>query len=80
MRVRWTAQAEADRLAIWDYLAERNPRAAIRIDEAIAATVSRLHEFPHLGHPGAVDGTRELHPIPATASSMRFSGSASGSS
>ncbi len=62
MKVRWTPQAIADRLAVWEYLVERDPRAALRIDKAIDDTVSRLIDFPRSGHVGSVPGTRELHP------------------
>ncbi|MCI4592412.1 type II toxin-antitoxin system RelE/ParE family toxin [Sphingobium sp. BYY-5] len=32
MRLRWTAEAVADRDAIYDYVEARNPRAALRLD------------------------------------------------
>ena len=33
MKVRWTPEAETDRLAIWTCLAERDPAAALDLDE-----------------------------------------------
>ena len=62
MRVIWTPQAEQDRVAIWEYLVERNPAAALRIDQLFSDTVARLAEYPLLGHVGTVAGTRELTP------------------
>lgn len=60
MKVRWTAQAEQDRLDIMTYIAGDNVRAAIAMDELFGETASRLEEFPMLGKPGLVAGTREL--------------------
>lgn len=65
MRVDWTAQALADREAIWLYVASDNPVAAERLDEAFADAVSRLSEFPELGKPALVAGVRELIPHPS---------------
>jgi addiction module RelE/StbE family toxin len=62
MRVRWTSQAEQDRADIMGYIAEDNVRAAIAMDELFGATAARLAEFPMLGKPGQVAGTRELVP------------------
>lgn len=62
MRVLWTREAIADRLAIWDYLTERNPQAAVRMDALFSDAVGRLSRFPEQGRPGIVMGTRELIP------------------
>lgn len=62
MKVRWTPEAERDRLTIWDYVAARDPDAALRIDRAFSDAVARLADFPMLGHEGTVAGTRELTP------------------
>jgi len=71
VRIVWTLEAERDRAAIWDYLAARDPAAALKIDRLFGEVVARLAEFPLLGHEGPVAGTRELKPIAATASSTR---------
>lgn len=60
MKVRWTNHAEQDRTDIMNYLAEDNVRAAIAIDELFGAAAARLADFPRLGKPGQVPGTREL--------------------
>jgi len=62
VRVVWTPEAIADRLAIWEYLKERNPQAAIRMDTLFSAAASRLTDFHAQGRPGLVPGTRELLP------------------
>lgn len=62
MNVRWTPEAVQDRAAIWDYLADRNPDAALRIDRLFSDAATRLADFPMLGHEGEVPGTRELTP------------------
>ena len=62
MNVRWTPEAEQDRTAIWEYLVARDTAAALRIDRLFGEAVSGLADFPMLGHPGEVVGTRELTP------------------
>jgi len=47
-------------------IAEDNPAAAARLVERIQTTVERLRDFPALGRPGRVSGTRELV-IPGTS-------------
>lgn len=62
MRVLWTAGAHQDRVDIWDYIAHDNPAAAARVDELFSDTAERLVDYPKLGRPGKVPGTRELLP------------------
>ena len=62
MRVYWTPEAVADRVAIWDYLEERNPQAAVGMDQLFSAAADRLADFPEHGRTGIVTGTRELFP------------------
>ena len=62
MKVRWTPEAEADRLAIWDYLAARDPAAALRLDQQFGEAAASLADFPLRGHAGEVAGTREMTP------------------
>ncbi|WP_294327070.1 type II toxin-antitoxin system RelE/ParE family toxin [uncultured Sphingomonas sp.] len=62
MKVRWTPEAEADRLAIWTYLVKRAPAAALDLDERFGRAAAALADFPLSGHEGAVPGTRELTP------------------
>lgn len=62
MRVLWTLAAEQDRADIVDFIAQHNPRAAIRMDEIFGAAVGRLAEHPLMGRHGQIPGTRELIP------------------
>ena len=62
MRVLWTPEAEQDRDDIWDHISADNPSAAARMDLLFSEAAARLVEFPMLGHPGKILGTRELIP------------------
>ena len=62
MKVHWTSQAEQDRADIMAYIAEDNVPAAIAMDELFGAAAARLANFPMLGKPGHIAGTRELIP------------------
>jgi len=60
----WRDGARADVRAIFDYIAERDLAAAVRLREAIHACAERLPAHPLMYRPGRVDGTREavVHP------------------
>lgn len=62
MKAIWATAAEQDRAAIFDYISQDNPLAAIRMDELFAEAAGRLTEHPHLGKSGLIAGTRELIP------------------
>lgn len=49
MRLVWARLALADRDAIFSYLEQRSPQAAIRIDELIVNAAWRLIKFPEIG-------------------------------
>jgi addiction module RelE/StbE family toxin len=59
VKVRWTSQAEQDRAEIMAYIAVDNVRAAVAMDELFGSAAARLGDFPHLGKPGMIAGTRE---------------------
>ncbi|WP_262259634.1 type II toxin-antitoxin system RelE/ParE family toxin [Serratia liquefaciens] len=59
MKLKWTDPAIADRMAIYDYLASKNPIAAAEIDALISAAASQLSRNPSSGRVGRVSGTRE---------------------
>ncbi|ENG6108315.1 type II toxin-antitoxin system RelE/ParE family toxin [Serratia liquefaciens] len=59
MKLKWTDPAIADRMAIYDYLASKNPIAAAEIDALISAAASQLSRNPSSGKVGRVSGTRE---------------------
>lgn len=60
MKVCWTSHAEQDRADIMAYIAADNVRAAIAMDELLGTAAGRLADFPLLGKPGQIAGTREL--------------------
>lgn len=62
MRVLWTLAARQDRIDIIDYIAIENPPAALGMDELFSEAATRLAEFPLIGKPGLIPGTRELVP------------------
>ena len=62
MRILWTLSAEQDRADIFEFIAQDNPLAAIRMDELVSAAVGRLADHPMLGRAGQIPGTRELIP------------------
>jgi len=62
VRVRWTPEAEEDRAEILDHIAEDNPRAAVRMDALFGEAAAQLGNFPMMGRPGSIAGTRELIP------------------
>lgn len=62
MRVVWTPEAEQDRDEVWEYIAADSAPAAARMDELFSDAAAQLSDFPELGRPGKVAGTRELIP------------------
>lgn len=65
MTIEWTKAAKAHLLDLDAYLFERSPAGADRVVDAIYEAVGTLEQFPFLGRPGRVTGTRELV-VPAT--------------
>lgn len=64
MKLIWRPEAEADVEAIFNYIAERNERAARDLRERINGIAERLTETPYLFRRGRIPGTREavIHP------------------
>jgi addiction module RelE/StbE family toxin len=60
VRLEWSAFAIEDRGAIFDYIEEDSPYAAVVVDDRIRVQVRQLLQFTETGRPGRVDGTREL--------------------
>jgi len=60
VKVCWSRQAEFDRADIMDAIAADNVHAAIAMDELFGTTAARLADFPRLGKPGQIAGTREI--------------------
>ena len=64
MLIEWTPAARAQLLQITNFISDRNPVAALELNQAIEASVLALSRRPHLYRPGRVIGTREMvvHP------------------
>lgn len=60
MIIDWLPEANRNRIAQLDYIAEDNPLAAADQDDEIERQVNMLYEQPKMGRPGRVKGTREL--------------------
>ncbi|WP_211608433.1 type II toxin-antitoxin system RelE/ParE family toxin [Paraburkholderia nemoris] len=60
MRLEWSAFAMEDRDAIFDYIEEDSPHAAVVVDDRIRVQIRQLLQFPETGRPGRIEGTREL--------------------
>jgi addiction module RelE/StbE family toxin len=60
MQLEWSVLARDDRAAIFDYIEADSPQSAITVDDRIREQVEALIEFPEMGRPGRIDGTREL--------------------
>lgn len=56
----WMEPARTDLLAIVDYIADDNPDAAQWVKDDIERKAGKLPDFPKMGRPGRVEGTREL--------------------
>jgi toxin ParE1/3/4 len=60
VRIEWLPEAARNLTAQLDWIAERDPWAAIGTGDAAHAAVGRLADHPAIGRPGRVVGTREL--------------------
>jgi toxin ParE1/3/4 len=60
VRLRWTDGAVEDLQAAHNYLEAENPKAAADALARIMTGVERLEQFPYMGRPGRVEGSREL--------------------
>ena len=60
MRIRWTSDAANDLESIVIYILRENPAAARSVAQTILEAVAALKNFPRMGRPGHVEGTREL--------------------
>jgi toxin ParE1/3/4 len=60
MRLVWTARARLQLLHIVDTIAADNPNTAWSLHDYIEARAQSLLDFPELGPPSRVAGTRQL--------------------
>ena len=63
-QIKWLPRAEKNLADIVDYVFERNPVAAINLQELAFKSAENLMTLPMIGRIGRVAGTRELiiHP------------------
>ena len=64
MKLVWREEALGDLETVLDYIADRDARAALKLNADIEACARRLPEHPFLYRPGRTKGTREavVHP------------------
>lgn len=62
MKVRWSDAARQDRLAIFEFICNEAPMAAVALDQRFSDAAATLVQFPMMGRAGIVPGTRELIP------------------
>jgi toxin ParE1/3/4 len=60
VRIRWTTPAAKALLAIQDYIAREDPRAAFQVAQHIRIAVDKLRDHHRMGREGRVRGTYEL--------------------
>lgn len=65
MKFAWTRLALSGLGSAYDYIAEEDPSAAVRMIEKIETALKAVARHPQIGRPGRVEGTRELV-IPGT--------------
>jgi toxin ParE1/3/4 len=58
--IKWLRRAELDIDQVEAYVAQDNPRAAVKMVLTIIAAVEQLDAFPGMGRAGRVEGTKEL--------------------
>lgn len=60
MTIRWTKRAIRRLVSIHAYISNDSPASAARVAAGILDTAVQLQQFPQIGRPGRIDGTREL--------------------
>ena len=59
MKLVFDDRALGDLAAIHEWIAKENPRAAKGVVERLFASIEHLASFPHMGHSGRDEGTRQ---------------------
>ena len=60
MKIRWTAIAADDLKSVHEYLSDHAPAQVDTVVDRILRGIDVLEQYPNLGRPGRLDGTREL--------------------
>jgi toxin ParE1/3/4 len=58
--IEWSVPAINDLKSAGEYIAEENRTAAKKMASRVQEGVEYLTEYPHMGRPGRLEGTREL--------------------
>jgi toxin ParE1/3/4 len=58
--LKWLRRAERDLDQVEAFIAQDNPQAAVEMVLTIITAVEQLDNFPGMGRPGRVAGTKEL--------------------
>ena len=61
MRIKYLSLAVLDLVEIRTYISTNNPDAARRVGNRLKESINALKQFPNLGKPGRVFGTREMN-------------------
>lgn len=60
MKIVWTRLALSDLDAAYSYIAANNPNAAVDMIDRIEKSINTLKQYPEMGRPGRIPGTKEL--------------------
>ena len=60
----WSPDARTQRREIYNFIEQEDPSAAAGMDTRFSQAAERLGNFPLLGRPGKLAGTREFIPHP----------------
>jgi toxin ParE1/3/4 len=60
MKIVWTRLALSDLDKAYNYIAANNPSAAVDTINRIEKAVNALVQYPEIGRPGRIPGTKEL--------------------
>jgi toxin ParE1/3/4 len=60
LKIDWLPVAEKSLQTQLDFIEEHHPSAALDLGETIETALIALAEYPQMGRPGRVKGTREL--------------------
>ncbi len=60
MQIRWLRRALGNLEQAHSYILKENPQAAQEVIFKIQSAASQLENYPFIGRPGRIEGTREL--------------------
>lgn len=60
MKIKWLSKALRNLEQAYEYISKENPAAARHTIQKIQSAVDQLSNYPLMGRPGRVEGTREL--------------------